>query len=52
MLRKVDGDGGEKRRQEWGQRKCPATMADSLGRISVWELTDIALDASKYFEAC
>jgi hypothetical protein len=31
---------------------APATMADSLGRISMWELTDMALDASKYFETC
>ena len=31
MLRKVDGGGGEKSGREWGQRKCPATMADSWG---------------------
>jgi hypothetical protein len=34
------------------QRSCPGTMADPLGRISIWELTDMALDASKYFEEC
>ena len=45
LLRREVGENGVK-------GSDPGTMADQLGRVSMWELTDMALDASKYLETC